>query len=81
METKSKLVAGLLGLFLGEFGVHKFYLGYTTEGIIMLLVTLLTGGLLAVVTWALGITEGIIYLTKSDEEFHRIYVQGKKGWL
>ena len=81
METKSKLVAGLLGLFLGEFGVHKFYLGYTTEGIIMLLVTLLTGGLLAVVVWAVGIVEGIIYLTKSDGEFHEIYVQGKKGWL
>ena len=39
-SEKSKLVAGLLGIFLGGFGVHKFYLGYTKEGIIMLAVWL-----------------------------------------
>lgn len=81
MSDKKKLVAGLLGIFLGEFGIHKFYLGYNTEGLIMLLVTLLTGGLASVLVWALGIVEGIIYLTKSDDEFRRIYVEDKKGWL
>jgi TM2 domain-containing membrane protein YozV len=81
VSDKKKLVAGLLGIFLGEFGIHKFYLGYNTEGLIMLLVTLLTGGLASVLVWALGIVEGIIYLTKSDDEFRRIYVEDKKGWL
>lgn len=81
MNEKSKLVAGLLGILLGEFGVHKFYLGYTMEGLIMLLVTLLTGGILAIVVWGVGIIEGLIYLTKSDEEFHATYVANKKGWF
>ena len=81
MERKSKIIAGLLGIFLGEFGIHKFYLGRTTEGIIMLLVTVLTAGIAAVVMWAIGLIEGIIYLTKSEDEFHDIYVVGGKRWF
>ena len=81
MQSKSKVIAGLLGIFLGEFGIHKFYLGYTTEGIIMLLVTLLSGGLLALLVWGAAVLEGIIYLTKSDDEFHTTYVVNKKGWF
>ncbi len=81
MQDKNKLVAGLLGIFLGEFGIHKFYLGYTTEGIIMLLVTLLSAGLAGVVVWVIGIIEGITYLAQSDEQFHETYVLGKKGWF
>ena len=42
---KDKVTAGLLALFLGGLGIHKFYLGYTTEGIIILLVQLLLGPL------------------------------------
>ena len=47
----------------------------------MLLLTLLTCGLGAVVTGIVGLIEGIIYLTKSNEEFNAIYVQNKRGWF
>lgn len=72
-----KLVAGLLGILLGGFGVHKFYLGYTKEGIIQLVVTLVTCGIGSLV----GLIEGILYLTKSDQEFVATYVTGRKGWF
>ncbi|WKT83642.1 NINE protein [Thermosynechococcus sp. HY591] len=62
-------------------GIHKFVLGYNTEGLIMLLVSLLTCGLVAPVMSIIGLIEGIIYLTKSDEEFYRTYIAGKKGWF
>lgn len=81
MGASKKLAAGLCAILVGAFGVHKFILGYTTEGVIMLLITLLTCGFGAMVTGVIGIVEGIIYLTKSDEEFVRTYVQNKKGWF
>jgi TM2 domain-containing membrane protein YozV len=77
MGADKKMVAGICGILLGGFGVHKFILGYTTEGIIQIVLTVLTCGAGGI----LGIVEGIIYLTKSDEEFVRTYIQNKKGWL
>lgn len=79
--TKEKLVAGLLGIFLGSLGIHKFYLGYTKSGVIMLLVSLLTFGIGASVMSIIGLIEGILYLTKSDAEFYQTYVQNKKEWF
>ncbi|WP_460194239.1 TM2 domain-containing protein [Thermosynechococcus sp. FA-CM-4201] len=76
-----KIAAGICGILLGALGIHKFVLGYNTEGLIMLLVSLLTCGLVAPVMGIIGLIEGIIYLTKSDEEFYRTYVAGKKGWF
>lgn len=55
-ERKSKLAAGLLGIFLGAFGVHRFYLGYTTIGVVQIIVTICTFGLGGV--W--GFIEGIL---------------------
>jgi TM2 domain-containing membrane protein YozV len=81
MGADKKVVAGILGLLLGAFGVHKFMLGYTTEGIIMLVITIVSCGVLAVIPSVIGIVEGILYLTKSDEEFVRTYIQGRKGWF
>ncbi len=52
-------------------------LGYTKEGIIQLAVSLVTCGLFGIV----GLIEGIIYLTKSDEEFVATYITGRKGWF
>ena len=72
-----KLVAGLTGILLGGFGVHKFILGYTTEGVIQIVLTFITCGMASVI----GLVEGIIYLTKSDEEFVRTYIHNKKGWF
>jgi len=79
--AEKKIVAGVLALVLGQLGIHKFYLGYNTAGIIMLLVTLLTCGALGVVVWVIAIIEGITYLTKSDEDFVATYVTGKKEWF
>src|SRR5688500_3599944 len=72
-----KLVADICGILLGGFGVHKFILGYTTEGIIQIVITFVTCGIGSLV----GLVEGIIYLTKTDEEFVRTYIQNKKGWF
>ncbi len=76
-----KITAGILGILLGCLGVHKFVLGYTKEGIIMLLVSVLTLGIGAGVMGIIGLIEGILYLTKPDEEFVATYVTGKKGWF
>ena len=59
---KSKMVAGLLGIFLGGFGVHNFYLGNTNKGIIQIVVTLVTCGIGAI--W--GTIEGILILVGND---------------
>ena len=76
-EENKKVLAGVLGIVLGGFGVHKFVLGYTQEGIIQLIVTLVTCGAGSLV----GFVEGIIYLTKTDEDFYQTYQVGKKGWF
>ncbi len=80
-RASNKIAAGVCGILLGSLGVHKFILGYTGTGIIMLLVTLLTCGLGGLVMHVIGLIEGIIYLTKSDEEFVRLYVDGRKEWF
>lgn len=81
MGADKKIVAGILGIVVGGFGIHKFILGYQREGLIMLLVTVLTCGMLGGVMQIIGIVEGIIYLTQTDENFVRTYIQGRKGWL
>jgi TM2 domain-containing membrane protein YozV len=77
LGADKKMTAGICAILLGWLGVHKFILGYTTEGVIQLVLGLLTCGL----TNIIGIVEGVIYLTKSDEEFVRTYIQNKKGWF
>lgn len=76
-QESKKVVAGILGILLGGLGAHKFYLGYTTPGIIQLVVSVVTCGAGGII----GLIEGIIYLTKSDEEFIRTYQEGKKEWF
>ena len=77
----NKIAAGICGILLGALGIHKFILGFTTPGLIMLLLSILTCGYGAIPMAIIGLIEGIIYLTKSDGEFHRIYVIEKKGWF
>jgi DNA-directed RNA polymerase subunit M/transcription elongation factor TFIIS len=76
-----KTTAGVCAILLGPLGIHKFVLGFTTAGVIMLLVTLLTLCFAAKIMWIIGIVEGITYLTKTDEEFYRIYMVEKKEWF
>src|SRR5690606_41564711 len=76
-----KLLAGILAILVGSLGVHKFILGYNKEGFILLgatvlsylLVCLLIGAFLVWIPPLIGLIEGIIYLTKSDEEFYATY--------
>lgn len=86
-----KLVAGICGILLGGFGIHKFILGYQNEGIILLAIYLV-GIVIAIVTCGIGtpiilipsiigLIEGIMYLTKSDEEFVNTYITNKKPWF
>ena len=77
-EENKKVLAGILAIVLGAFGVHKFVLGYTQEGVIMLVITVVTCG---TVSSIIGLIEGIIYLTKTDEEFMEMYQYNKKAWF
>jgi TM2 domain-containing membrane protein YozV len=79
-----KLPAGICGILLGWLGIHKFILGYQTEGIIMLVAGIVGWflcGLPTLVVSVIGIVEGIMYLTKSDQEFVQTYIQNKKPWF
>ncbi|MDE0087852.1 MAG: TM2 domain-containing protein [Candidatus Poribacteria bacterium] len=88
LGEKDKILAGLLAIFLGAFGIHKFYLGYKKAGIILLVIN--TAGLMITVFFlfipnfivcVIGVIEGILYLVKSDEEFEQTYVVGKREWF
>jgi len=70
-----RVMAGILAILLGAFGAHRFYLGDTKGGIIRLLSSLVClGGII-------GLVEGIIYLTKTDEQFYQEYIVNKKAWF
>jgi TM2 domain-containing membrane protein YozV len=77
-QESKRVLAGVLGILLGWLGIHKFVLGYTTQGIILLVVSLFT---CASISSIIGLIEGIIYLTKSDEEFIQTYQIGRKEWF
>jgi TM2 domain-containing membrane protein YozV len=83
--SNRKLAAGLTGVFLGAFGVHKFVLGYTKPAIIMLVVSLAGGvvtcGLASFVIGVIGLIEGVIYLTKTTAEFEAEYLDAEKDWF
>ncbi|WP_371163683.1 TM2 domain-containing protein [Buchananella felis] len=72
MSSKSKLAAGLLGIFLGALGVHNFYLGNTGKALAQLLISVLSFGFLSFVSAIWGFIEGILILTsKPGTEWHR----------
>ena len=83
--SNKKLAAGLTGIFLGAFGVHKFILGYTKPAVIMLVVSLAGGvvtcGLASFVMGVIGLIEGIIYLTKTYAQFQAQYLDGQQDWF
>lgn len=88
-KENKKILAGILAILLGSLGIHKFVLGYTKEGLILLGVTV-AGWILSIIliglffVWIPGLIaliEGIIYLTKTDEEFYNTYQVNKKPWF
>ena len=84
-NTKDHVAAGLLAIFLGSLGIHKFYLGYNTPGFIMLAVTIVGSifslGIAGLVMVVISIVEGVLYLCKSQTEFEQVYVFNKKEWF
>lgn len=90
-ESK-RIVAGVCALLVGSLGIHKFVLGYTNEGIIMVVLSLIAlpivsfftcgfGGILYIPMWVIPVIEGVMYLTKSDDEFVKTYQIGTKKWF
>ena len=72
-ESK-RVLAGVLGIVFSPFSLHRFVLGDVTGGLLRLLLCFNLGGLL-------GLIEGIIYLTKTDQQFVDEYQIGKKAWF
>ena len=68
-QGRSKLAAGLFGIFLGGIGVHKFYLGRIGWGVVYLIF------FWTFIPAIVGLIEGIIYLASSDDEFNAKYNQ------
>ena len=77
--SSKKLAAGICGILLGGFGIHKFVLGYTQEALIMLILSLCC--IPYPIFQIIGIIEGVIYLTKTDADFYQTYIVGRKGWF
>lgn len=84
-----KILAGVLAIVLGHLGIHKFVLGYNNEGIIMLVLGLLgyvtacfiIGYFILLATGIIGLIEGIIYLTRTDQDFFNTYIKNRKPWF
>ncbi len=79
--ASKKIAAGVCGILIGALGIHKFVLGLNTAGVIMLLGSVLSCGILAAPLGIVGLVEGIIYISKSDAEFYRDYAVDQKGWF
>ena len=75
--AEKKLACGLCGILIGGLGIHRFILGDTNGGLLRIGIALVTCGAGSVI----GLIEGIIYLTKTDEQFVQEYIVGKKAWF
>lgn len=87
-QPKDRIAAGVLAIFLGSLGLHKFYLGFPISGLIFLLsntigvvLFCLLLGIPNIALWIIALIEGIIYLTKTDAEFHQTYVVKRQEWF
>ncbi|MGB3165579.1 MAG: TM2 domain-containing protein, partial [Alteraurantiacibacter sp.] len=86
---KNPIAAGLLAFFLGGLGVHKFYMGYSSEGAILLAATVVSWILIFIIIGIFGLmaigivclVEAVIYITKSPAEFNRIYIENRRPWF
>lgn len=83
--VKDHIAAGILAIFFGVLGIHKFYMGFANTGFLVLAITiigsLLTFGTAALIMQLIAIVEGIVYLMKTQSQFEQDYVIGKRKWL
>lgn len=82
--SSKRVLAGLMAILFGGLGIHKFVLGYSGLGVLYIVLTLmgfLTCGLTMMIIGVIAFVEGIVYLTKSDDEFIRTYQIGRRGWF
>ncbi len=79
-EDVSRITAGVLGIFCGNFGIHRFYMGHTNAGIVYLVVGVFTGTAVSTIA---GVIDGVLYLVATDEEFTSKYLHNDKiiQWL
>ncbi|WP_176013873.1 TM2 domain-containing protein [Victivallis sp. Marseille-Q1083] len=81
----NRFIVGLAAILLGAFGIHKFILGYPKAGLIMLVVTIAGGalsfGLASTAMGIIGIIEGILYITCSQEDFRQRYIVNRRAWF
>jgi TM2 domain-containing membrane protein YozV len=84
-HAAKQLIAGYCGIIVGSFGIHKFILGYSAEGFIMLAISVVGGyftyGFTLLIMQLVGLIEGMIYLNKSHNEFVDTYFVNKQGWF
>ena len=88
-SSPNKVVAGLLAILLGGLGIHKFYLGYKNQGIVLLassfagflLAFVVVGFVVLIAVAVVVFVEGVIYLVKTDQEFESTYVTGYRPWF
>ena len=83
-ESSNRVLAGVMGMLLGALGIHKFVLGYTGAGVIMLLVSI--GGCLLffigpMIMGLIGFIEGIIYLTMTERDFRKVHGRMRRSWF
>lgn len=71
---KSRGIAGLLALLMGALGLHYFYIGKTNAGIVFLLISLLSCGVFATVTWVISIIQAVLFFTSTQQEFEQRWV-------
>ena len=72
-------MAGLLALFLGSVGLHYFYMGKTNAGVLFLVATLLSCGVLGIITQIVSIIQGVLFFTSTQEEFERKWVYSQSN--
>jgi len=80
-KESKRVLAGLMGILFGVFGIHKFVLGYYKQGLIFIGFNFITFFLGTFITATIGFIEGIIYLSKSDEDFIDTYQENEKHWF
>jgi len=77
---KSRGIAGLLAILMGWCGLHYFYIGKTSAGVLFLLIAILSCGVLATVTTIVSIIQGVLFFTSTQEEFEYKWVNSPSNF-